>query len=182
MQVYIMSFSYFRQISTLLFCIVIGLNGYALNTGDQLADLHIKTDANEFNYHANGKHQLILIYSLELSSRKIKQFHHKIMAKGFCPQSIVDMNKRAWYAPLSVAESELRSEVKNSPNPKCAVIPDYNNAVSKQWRVESRPSAIVVNGQGRVVFLAEGTLTEQQQQTILQTLQQDLTTSVATNP
>jgi hypothetical protein len=154
-------------LALLIFCVP---GVYALSVGDQLKPLFIESSPASFNYKANGSTELILVYPVNLTSRKIGHFHRKVIAAGFCPKSIVDMSLRAWYAPMSLAEAELSKEMKNSPNPACTVTADYHQKASTVWGLNDSPVSIVTDGNGKVVFLAYGVLNEKQQVQVLDLL------------
>ncbi len=162
-------FKLLRYQSCWLLSLIFGFSPMAqsLTVGEALKPLSINAEPMSFDYVANGKSQLILVYPLNYSSRKIGQFNRRVIAAGFCPKSIVDMNNRAWYALLSVAVSEIAKELKDSPDPTCSVTADYNSIANNHWGLAEGPVSIVVNGDGIVVFLAYGVLSQKQEKVVI---------------
>ena len=142
----------------------------ALEMGDSLKSLTIKSTPVGFEYKLTGKPQLILIYPIALSSRSSGKFNHRVIQAGFCPKSIVDMQNRAWYAPLSLAEKELASQVEDSPNPACTVTADYDGIANRHWGLEEGPTTIVADENGKIVFIKYGALSEDEQLRVLDLL------------
>lgn len=161
-----------RLLHVPLRCLVLVVLGFSpvawsLQPGDSLKPLSIASKPANFDYKPNGLNQLIMVYPADLSSRKIRGFHARILKAGFCPLSIVDMENRAWYSPLSLAESEIAREMKQSLNPKCTVTADYSSIANKHWGVDVGPLSIVVDGKGVVVFIVHGVPLPAQEQKII---------------
>jgi hypothetical protein len=140
---------------------------YSLVAGEELTPLHIQSTPVDFVYEKSNANQLIVVYPLKFSSRKMGLFNRKVIEAGYCPKSIVDMKDRAWYAPLSVAEAEIISQQKNSPNPDCSVTADYEQKAIQHWNLKTSPATIVVNDKGVVVFVAYGVLNKLQQEEVI---------------
>ena len=155
-------------IALLLFCWI--SSAVALEVGDELLALDIDSSPMPFSYNPNGKSQLIVIYPLAYSSRKVGEFNNRVIEAGYCPKSIVDMMNRAWYAPIALAEKEIEKGIKTSPNPNCTVTSDYEGIANKHWGLKKGPVVIVVNGKGIVSFFHYGILTEAQEQQVLELL------------
>lgn len=166
-----------------LLCVLLVLSPYALSLqiGDKLKPLSINSQPANFDYQANGQTQLIMVYPADLSSRKIGDFHRKIISAGFCPKSIVDMENRAWYSPLSLAESEIKREMKGSLNPSCTVTADYSSIANKHWGVAVGPLSIVVDGTGTVLYMVLGVPNREQEEKVLALLQAGNPETVAKN-
>ena len=125
--------------------------------------------------------QLIIIYPLALSSRKLGKFNERVMDEGFCPKSIVDMKNKAWYAPVKMAEEEMQESYSKSPRPECTATADYDGTTRKHWGLDKGPVTILADASGQVVLIEYGLLDESKQLEILALLERDRDRREATN-
>ncbi len=135
--------------------------------GDTLKPLNFKASPFDFFYEPNGKLQLITVYPAKMASKEAGEFNIKFMAKGLCPLSITDIKNKAWYAPVSMIEEEIKKSLAaESHKAECLVSADYDGIAARSWALKSEPTTIVVDGQGSIIFFAYGPLNEGQQETV----------------
>ncbi|NRB37080.1 MAG: hypothetical protein HRU20_01275 [Pseudomonadales bacterium] len=156
------------KISLTLLIIAISHSILAAEVGKPLTALSIESTPNNFFYAANGKTQLITVYPAKPSSAQNGVFNQHAQAQGICPLSLTDINNKAWYAPVSMVESELKKEAESVENNPlgCTVSSDYAGLAVKQWQLKEEAATIVVDGSGEIIFLAYGVLSEAQEQAI----------------
>lgn len=137
---------------------------YSLSVGDTLSPLSFTAKPNDFHYAANGEIQLITLYPAKLSSKKNGALNLHAQEKGICPKAITDINNKAWYAPVSVIEHEMKKEVASSGhNTACSISGDYDGIAAKTWGLKPESVTMVVDGSGRIVFMAYGVLNDEQE-------------------
>ncbi len=135
--------------------------------GESLSALSFDSIPNNFSYAPNGENQLITIYPAKPSSAKNGEFNQRAQEKGICPLSITDIKNKAWYAPVSMVESEMRKEANSDKNTLgCIVSGDYDGLALEQWKLENKAVTVVVDGKGTIIFLAYGVLNEDQEQEV----------------
>jgi predicted transcriptional regulator len=156
-----------------VFFLVSNVSAAHLKVGQTLPPLSIDSAPVSFEYKPTGKPQIILIYPLKYSSRKIGQFNRRVIASGFCPKVIVDMKDRAWYAPLKLAERHIKKEIENSPDPSCTVTTDYEQKAKAVWGLNKGAVVIVVDGDGVLQHLSYGNPTEEQEELVIKLLSSD---------
>ncbi len=149
------------------------LPSWSLELGDKLTPLTIDSTPVAFHYEPKGEMQLIMVYPLAFSSRKCGKFNERVIRAGFCPKSIVDMQNRAWYAPVKLAEAEMKDWIEKSPNPACTTTADYDGTTSAHWGLDKGPTTILADADGKVVFLEYGILDEMKQLEVLAMLAED---------
>ena len=150
----------------------------AAKLGESLPALQFDTQPFNFAFAPNGKHQLITVLLPSIESQKNGKFNKKVTQAGFCPLAIVDMQRRAWYAPQKTVEQEIEKEIdaaKASSSAKlgCRVSIDYDRRVQKAWDLGEGNTTIVVDPDGKIVFITEGVLDAEQEQAVLKLLASD---------
>ena len=155
-----------------LFCIGLAPSAAALELGDVLPGLNFAAEPDAFVYQPNGEMQMITVFLPSLESQKSGKFNQQVVAKGHCPLSIVDMQRRAWYAPEDkVREAVMQSQQQAADAElQCKVSIDEGLYAKKAWQLNNENTTIIVDGEGRLVFIAEGLLSDAQQQQVMQLL------------
>ncbi|NRB38814.1 MAG: hypothetical protein HRU20_10155 [Pseudomonadales bacterium] len=143
----------------------------AESVGKKLSALSFEAQPEHFHYAPNGKVQLITIYPAKPSSMANGDFNQRVQQQGICPLSITDIDNKAWYAPVSMVESEMRTQVESEKNILgCQVAGDYDGKAVKQWKLKKEAVTIVVDGNGEILFIEYGVLNDRQEQQVLDLL------------
>ncbi|NRB37141.1 MAG: hypothetical protein HRU20_01590 [Pseudomonadales bacterium] len=157
----------FKRIILSLSLATITYNAQAETVGESLSALSFETIPNNFSYAPNGENQLITIYPAKPSSSKNGEFNQRAQEKGICPLSITDIKNKAWYAPVAVVESEMKKEANSEKNTLgCIVSGDYDGKAIEQWNLKNEAVTMVVDGNGKIIFLAYGLLDDEQEQKV----------------
>lgn len=151
------------------FILVLGPSAWALKVGDHLENLSFKAQPDDFVYRANGSVQVITVYPAKPSSKKNGKLNRKLQTLGICPLAITDIKNKAWYAPIALIESEMKKEVESDThNPDCPVSGDYTGQAVLFWGLNPEMVVIVVDGEGRVVYMHYGIVEIDQEKAIIE--------------
>ena len=145
--------------------------GATLKVGESFIPFTLDTNPQKFYYAPNGFSQMISIYPASLRSSGNGKFNFKVIAAGFCPLSIIDIKNKSWYAPKSTAINAVYNSLeKDEHNPACSVSIDYRGLAVKHWKLNTKSTTIVVDGEGNILFIEEGVLNKKSQKSVINLL------------
>ncbi len=117
----------------------------------------------------NGSYQMISVYQASISSSRNGKFNAKVIRKGFCPVTLIDIKNRAWYVPAKAAEDFVQKSIESDEhNPVCRTSIDYDGLALDAWNLEKKSTTMVVDGNGQILFLGLGVLSEEEEKAVIQ--------------